>query len=359
MAIDDMTVSNDYARLWNNKYDWTWGAADGAQSRLAPNGATYWCWGDTILGYPNPADASFDADRVMVSNTIMMQRGAELASATFSNGLPSVPDLTMNAVPRRFWVTDIIFPSPLPDKAFALCQRIHDDGGFIPDGSMIAEFDIQGDDRLLFTGNMHQTPSALLDVLDVNEIQWAQSFDEKDGYIYIYGFNTPGITGPWVTANRTYVARVSNLRLADKYAWQFWNGTTGWVAGRSATALAKAKLRSSPILDGQATCVRYDRRTDRWLLAQKQFSGFGATVQIYTATVPQGPFTLRTTINSPSGTSAGGHGYFTYNPTLHPRVDLATGKYLLSISHNGSGPFSDIFDERSLYKPDWQEITIP
>ena len=360
MAIDDMTTSTHYNRMWNGgKCDWTWGAADGAGSRLAHNGYTYWLYGDTIVGYPNPADTSFDAQRIMVSNSILLQKGqgAELGPATYANGDAAVPDQIMDMIERRFWTTDIIFPSVYPEKAFVLCQRIHNDGilGFIPDGAYLAEFDLLADGRLRYVG-LHQTPTTPVDVLDEGEIQWAQGLDEKGGYIYVYGFNSPGIVSPFVTPNRTYVARVPTRWLTDKYAWQIWTGS-GWVAGRTATALENAKLRAEPILDGQLTSVRFDDVTDRWLFANKPFSGFGPTVEIHTAPAPQGPLTIKNTYASAGGTSPGGNPYVTYNPTLHPKITLLSGQYLLAISHNGD--FVDIFDERSLYRPEFVEIAIP
>lgn len=355
MAIDDMSTATHWARLWAAKSDWTWGAADGMQSRLGPNGYTYWCFGDTIQGLPNPADTSFDSQRIMVSNSIVMQKGAELGPATYSNGTASVPDQTMESILRRFWVTDIIFPSVYPNKAYALCQRIHDDSGWVVDGAMIAEFDIVHEGKLRYV-RVHETPTTLTDELDELEIQWCQSWDEKGGYIYIYGVNSPGISSPYLTPNRTYVARVTTPHLTNKNAWQIWTGT-GWVGGRTDTALANAKLRAAPVVDGQVTSVRYHAGTTRWLLAHKPFSAYGATVEMHSAPAPQGTWTLRSTFASAGGTSPGGNPYVSYNPTLHPHVELLSGQYLLSVSHNGD--FGDIFDERNLYKPEWTEVAIP
>lgn len=356
MAIDDMTTSTFYQRLITNKCDWSWGAADGAGSRLAPSGATYWFFGDTIIGYPNPADTSFDAARIMISNTILIQRGAEFGPATFSNGTPAVPDVTMDAVPRRFWITDLLFPSVYPAKAFALCQRTHTDTGFVTDGTMIAEFDVQGDDRLVFN-RMHETPSTLNE-LETTEIQWAQSWDEKGGYVYVYGYRQDGVHSPYLTPHRSFAARVPTRQITNKYAWQFWNGTTGWVAGITDSALETAKSRASIILDGQLTTVRYDAGTSRWLFGHKPNNGFGDHAEVRTSANPQGPLVYSQTIPSTGGTSPAGHTYITYNLTLHPQVDLFSGKYLAAISHNGV-VFADIFSERNLYKPEFMEITLP
>jgi hypothetical protein len=356
VAIDDMTTSTFYQRLLTNKKDWTWGAGDGAASRLAPNGATYWCFGDTIIGYPNPADTSFDSARIMVSNTILIQRGAELGPATFSGGVAAVPDVVMDGVPRRFWATDIIFPSVYPDKAFVLCQRTHTDVGFVTDGVMIAEFDMVGDGQLLFNV-MHETPSTL-NALETTEIQWAQGWDEKDGFIYVYGYRQDGVHSPYTTAHRSFAARVPVRQITNKYAWQFWNGTTGWIAGLTATALDNAKKKASIILDGQLTTIRYDVNTSRWLFGHKPNNGFGDHAQVLTSANPQGPLASSQIISSTGGTSPGGHTYITYNLTLHPKVTLFSGKYLVAISHNGT-TFADIFSERTLYNPEFLEVTIP
>jgi hypothetical protein len=292
----------------------------------------------------------------MISNTILVQRGAELGPATFSNGTPAVPDVTMDMVPRRFWITDLLFPSVYPDKCFALCQRTHTDTSFVTDGTMIAEFDLVGDDRLQFN-KMHETPSTL-NALETTEIQWAQSWDEKGGYVYVYGYRQDGVHTPYLTAHRSFAARVPVRQITNKYAWQFWNGTTGWVAGITDSALATAKSRASVILDGQLTTVRYDTRTSRWLFGHKPNNGFGDHAEVRTSANPQGPLVYSQTIPSTGGSSPGGHTYITYNLTLHPQVSLFSGKYLAAISHNGT-TFSDIFDERNLYKPEFMEITIP
>jgi hypothetical protein len=349
-----MLYGTDYQRLWATKADWTWAAADGAQSRQAPNGATYWVWGDTIVGYPAASGTGFDAGRIMVSNSIMVQRGAEVGSATFSNGTPAVPDKTMNAVARRFWVTDIIFPTPTPGKAYALCQRIHDSGGlFITDGAMIAEFNMY-EDKLDFV-QMHETPSTL-DALETTEIQWAQTMEERGGYIYVYGYKQAGAGVGYFTPHRTYVARVPSKRLTDKYSWQFWNGT-GWAGGRTDTGIDNALSHAQDILDGMVTSVRYDTLNSRWLFASKPWNGIGGNIQIHTSANPQGTLALKQNVSSAGGTSPGGNAYITYNATLHPQVSLLSGKTMVGISHNGD--FTAIFTERTLYKPEFQEVTIP
>lgn len=355
MAIDTMMYGTDYQRLWDNKCDWSWAAADGAGSRVAPNGFTYWFWGDTILGYPG-AGTNFDANRIMVSNSLMVQRGAELGPATYANGTPAVPDATMNAVLRRFWTTDIIFPIETPEKAYVLCQRIHDSGGtFITDGTMIAEFDILTLGMLRFV-QMHETPTTL-DELETTEIQWAQSWEELGGYIYIYGYRQDGAGVGYLTPHRSFVARVPSKRLLDKHSWQIWQGT-GWQAGRNDQGLENANEAAAVILDGQLTSVRYDTNNGRWLFAHKPWNGLGTAVEILSATAPQGPLTLKQSITSTGGTSPGGNAFFTYNATLHPQVDLFNAsKTLVAISHNGD--FADIFTERTLYHPEFQEVTIP
>lgn len=356
MAVDDMTTSGHYQRMLVNKYDQTFAAADGAQSRLAPNGARYWCFGDTIQGYPSSSGAGFDSAAVMVSNSILVQRGSDIGPATWTAGSPAIPDVSIASVTHRFWATDIIFPSMYPTKAYVLCQRTHTDvsGNFITDGAQIAEFVFIGD-RLKFV-TMWPTPSTL-DALETTEIQWAQTWEELNGYIYIYGYRQDGAGVGYTTPHRTFVARVATRWLTNPNAWQLWNGTTGWVGGQTSSAVNNAKKRAGVILDGMVISVRYDKRTTRWLLAHKPWNGIGSQVDIYSAALPQGPLTLRQSYATSGGTTVGGHAYTTYNPTLHTTVALASGKYLLGISHNGS--LTDVFNERLLYKPEFVEVTIP
>jgi hypothetical protein len=354
MSVDDMTTATHYQRLWSNKADWTWGAGDIGVSRLAPNGVRYWTFGDTILGYPGLGTA-FDPARVMVSNAIIGQRGAELFPATFANGSAAIPDMVVDEVTGRFWATDILFPSHEPDAAYVLCQRLHESGGtFVPDGAYLAEFAVEGD-RLRYR-TLWPTPTTP-GASEELEIQWAQSFEEIGGYVYVFGYAMPGV-GSGVTPHRSYVARVSVRHLISPYAWQIWTGT-GWAGGTTATALANAKYRAAPILDGQVTSVRYQATpATRWLLAHKPWNGFGDTIEIHTASAPQGPWTLRQTASSPGGTSPGGNDYVTYYPVLHTSVDLVSGQTLVGESWNGTD-FAAIFDERTLYQPRFRELTIP
>ena len=112
---------------------------------------------------------------------------------------------------------------------------------------------------------------------------------------------------------------------------------------------------AAPILDGQLTSVR--RIGDKWVFAHKPWNGWGAAVQVLSASQPQGPLKQVLSVPSSGGTTPGGHPYVTYNPTLHEGLPLKSGKALLAISHNGS--FPDIFAERTLYRPEWLEVSIP
>jgi hypothetical protein len=341
VSIDDMSTAAHYAGLFGAKCDWTWGAADGAGSRVGPDGARYWLFGDTIVGYPSWGGGFMDG-RFMVSNTILVQRGAELGPATYGNGTAAVP----NSGDHRYWTTDLLFDFVIANRysAYVLCQRIHGTvDGFVTDGAQIAEFLMEVGSDLEFV-RMWPTPTTL-DLMETAEIQWSCGMEPLGDYTYIYGYRQAGSEPGYLTPHRTYVARVLTAALTSVDQWQFWDGRS-WCSD---------KAYAAPILDGQLTSVR--RIGGAWMLAHKPWNGWGSAVKLLTASRPQGPFTALPDVPSAGGTSPGGRPFVTYNPTLHKGLPLASGKALLAISHNGA--FPDIFAERTLYRPEWLEVAVP
>jgi hypothetical protein len=337
---DDMSTADHYARMFGAKADWTWAAADGAGSRVGPDGARYWLFGDTIVGYPNWGGGFMDG-RSMVSNTILVQRGAELGPATFGNGTAAVP----NSGDHRYWTTDLLFSDVYSARAFVLCQRVHGTvDGFVTDGAEIAEFELDMDTGILVYQAMYSTPTTM-GVLETVEIQWSCGMETLAPWTYIYGYRQAGAAPGYLTPHRTYVARVPTVELTTPDRWQFWDGRA-WCSD---------KQYAAPIMDGQLTSVR--RIGGQWVFAHKPWNGYGDHVEIVTASQPQGPLLRTMQVKSPGGTTPGGKPFITYNPTLHEGLPLASGKALLAISHNGS--FADIFAERTLYRPEWLEVALP
>jgi hypothetical protein len=304
---------------------------------VSPTGFRYWLFGDTILGFPGEG-SGFAPERTMVSNTILIQRGAELGPATWSNGTAAVPDVGGH----RYWTTDILFSEP-GGSAYVLCQRTHNGpDGFVTDGAEIAEFFTDaGGGRLTFA-RMWPTPT-VPDVLETTEIQWSLGWErDPSGYLYVYGYRQAGAAPGYTTPHRTYVARVDAEFILVPRMWEFWDGLA-WTVD---------KAEAAPILDGQLTSVR--RIGGKWVFAYKPWNAYGDTVLVQSGLRPEGPPLWSLSVPSPGGTTPAGHPYWTYNPTLH---EVSPGKTLLSISHNGE--FADIFAERSLYRPEWLEVTLP
>ncbi len=74
-----------------------WDGADQDFSYLASNGATYWCFGDTILG-TNNANGGLNGSWSMVGDTILIEQNGSFSAATSS--YPSIPNLSNG---DRFW----------------------------------------------------------------------------------------------------------------------------------------------------------------------------------------------------------------------------------------------------------------
>lgn len=324
-------TADGFFTILQDKNDSSWSGGDQVTSLRAPNGLTYWTFGDTVLGSEDPATGGYADGWTMVANSILVQRGDEFTPAVAA---PAVP--APNAG-ERYWTQGMFTTG---GKLYVLCQRVANvDGGFELRGAEIARF--------AFTGSGALTLEAMLDTPSTGKVggdtvattQYSMDAVVSGGYVYVFGFrNAPEDTA--FQPHRSYVARVPVAAVGSPGQWRFYSGGAWSVDMTAAT----------PILNAQISSVRTTAE-GAWLLAYKPWNGWGDTVYVERRAQPWSAAAATVTVSSP-----GGDNYVTYSPQLHPEQQLASGKLLLSIAWNGT-TLGDLAADADLYKPRFYEIT--
>jgi hypothetical protein len=332
------TTAGGFFQLFQAKNDTTWSGGDQVTSVRAPNGLTYWSFGDTVLGQEDPATGAYAPGWTMIANKILVQRAdGSLAGATAGR---AVPDPSAD---ERYWTQGMFVAG---GKLYVLCQRVRNvDNWFELRGVELARFGFNANGTLTLEAVLN-TPSTGKFVGDtVDTTQYSSDAVVSGGYVYIFGFrNAPEDTQ--LRPHRSYVARVPTGSVGTASAWQFYSNGS-WSDSMSA---------ATPILEAQISSVRLVN--GHWLMAYKPWNGWGDTVYIERRGAPWAAPSATTTVSSPAGVTPGGQRYQTYSPQLHPEQALSSGKLLLSIAWNGE-TLSDLAADADLYKPRFYEISVP
>jgi hypothetical protein len=312
---------------------------DQVTSLRAPNGLTYWSFGDTVLGREDPATGGYQSGWTMIANKILVQRGGTFTSATAA-GAVAVPAPSAD---ERYW-TQGMFTSG--GKLYVLCQRVANvDGGFELRGVEIAQFGFNPGGTLTLEGMLTTPSTGKIGGSTVETAQYSMDAVVSAGYVYVFGFrNAPEDTS--FQPHRSYVARVATDSIASSAAWQFYADGTWSDSMADATSILSAQISSVRLIG------------DQWYLAYKPWNGWGDTVFVERRSEPWAAPSGTVTVSSPGGTTAGGQQYTTYSPQLHPEQSLASGKMLLSIAWNGA-TLADLAADADLYKPRFSELTLP
>lgn len=351
------TSASGFFAAFQAKNDWTWSGGDQVTSLRAPNGLTYWSFGDTIIGEEDPATGAYRPGWQMIANTILVQRGGEFGPTTSavsgrSEAQPAVkrPESlgTQSAsVPNaadgdRYWTQGMFTTG---GKLYVLCQRVRNAGDWFElRGVELARFGFNADGTLAFEGMLATPSTGKVGGNSVATAQYSADAVVTGGYVYIFGFaNAPD--DPFAP-HRSYVARVPTGSVASAAAWRFYAGGA-WSADMAA---------ASPIVDAQLSSVRLVG--GQWIMAYKPWNGWGDTVYIERRPTPYAAPSGTVTVSSSAGVTPGGQRYVTYSAQLHPEQALASGKLLLSIAFNGE-TLGDTAADADLYKPRFYEITLP
>jgi hypothetical protein len=331
------TTADGFFAMFQAKNDTTWSGGDQVTSLRAPNGLTYWSFGDTAVGLEDPATGAYQAGWSLISNKILVQRGGDLTPATSGVAVPNP------SADERYWTQGMFTTG---GKLYVLCQRVRNvSGGFELRGVEIARFAFNSDGTLTLEAMLSTPSTGKTGGSTVDTAQYSSDAVVTGGYVYVFGFrNAPEDTT--YHPHRSYVARVATGSVASPSAWRFYSSGS-WSSTMSA---------ATSILDAQVSSVRLIN--SQWIVAYKPWNGYGDTVYIERRSAPAAAPSATTTVSSPAGVTPGGQHYVTYSPQLHPEQTLASGKLLLSIAWNGAS-LSDIAADADLYKPRFYEITVP
>jgi len=329
-------TADGFFETFQAKNDAAWSGGDQVNSLRAPNGLTYWSFGDTVLGREDPDTGAYRPGWSMIANKILVQRGGDLYPATSGVAVPDAGD------GDRYWAMGMFTAGA---KLYVLCQRVRNvDGYFDLRGVELARFAFNRGGTLSLEAMLSTPSTGKTGGNSADTAQYSADAVVAGGYVYIFGYaNAPG--DPFAP-HRSYVARVPTDAVDAASAWQFYSDGAWSTSMADATSILSAQISSVRLVDGQ------------WLMAYKPWNGWGDTVYVERRTTPYAAPSATVTVSSPAGVTPGGARYVTYSPQLHPEQSLASGKVLLSIAWNGE-TLSDLAADADLYKPRFYEISAP
>lgn len=329
-------TAQGFFQLFQAKNDWTWSGGDQVTSLRAPNGLTYWSFGDTVLGEEDPTTGAYRPGWSMIANTILVQRGGDLGATTVGAAVPNAAD------GDRYWTQGMFVTG---GKLYVLCQRVRNDADtFQLRGVELARFAFKADGTLSYERMLATPSTGKIGGTSVGLAQYSSDAVVTGGYVYVFGFSN--VPDDPFAPHRSYVARVPTGSVSSPSAWRYYS------AGSWSASMASA----TPILDAQVSSVRL--LGGQWIIAYKPWNGWGDTVRVERRATPYGTPAATVTVSSPGGVTPGGQQYMTYSPQLHPEQSLTSGKLLLSIAWNGA-TLADINADADLYKPRFVEIPLP
>ncbi|HEX8626903.1 MAG TPA: DUF4185 domain-containing protein [Catenuloplanes sp.] len=328
--------------LFQARNDRVWSGGDQVTSLLASNGLTYWSFGDTAIGEEDPATGRYRDGWQMIANTLLVQRGGELAAAVAGQAVADP------AAGERYWTQGMFEAN---GHLYVLCQRVRNtsDGYFEFRGVELAKFGFNPDGSLTRRGVL-RTPSSGKNLGDsAATAQYAADAVVTGGFVYLFGYRNVSQQEDKYAPHRSYVARVPVASVESPASWRFQrdNGTWG----------AQMHL-ATPILNAQVSSVRLIG--GRWVLAYKHWNGLGDRVDIETRASPFGAgIAPIVSFESAAGVAEGSNvAYQTYAPQLHPEQRLASGKLLVSVAWNAQD-FWQLSRDADLYKPRFVEVALP
>jgi len=329
-------TADGYFEIFQDKNDTAWSGGDQVTSLRAPNGLTYWSFGDTVIGREDQATGAYRPGWSMIANKILVERGGDLYPATSGVAVPDASD------GDRYWAMGMFTAG---GKLYVLCQRVRNvNGGFDLRGVELARFAFNRGGTLSLEAMLSTPSTGKTGGNSADTAQYSADAVVTGGYVYIFGFaNAPG--DPYFP-HRSYVARVPLESVDSASAWQFYSDGAWGSRMAAATSILSAQVSSVRLVDGQ------------WLVAYKPWNGWGDVVYIERRSAPYAAASATVSVSSPGGVTPGGEHYVTYSPQLHPELGLASGKLLLSIAWNGE-TLSDLAADADLYKPRFYEISVP
>ncbi|MGW5362895.1 DUF4185 domain-containing protein [Actinopolymorpha pittospori] len=331
-ASIDRARTERFASYGNSGIGWTGG--DSTYSVPLAGGRTLWMFSDTFWG-PVDADLGRPTTVPFLNNSFVVERGDRLR--TVAGGTPQAPDS--------------LVPPDEPGTWNWLGAGVRTDRSL---DVMFLEFGRTGPGALDFAwrenklGRFDPATLRLREVVPLPSgagVQWASWIMREGRHTYVYGVEDGGLT------KYMHLARVGGTDLTAR-PWEYWTGG-GW---------SDAEAESTRIMSGVANEYSVSRWRDGYLLVtQDTTKVFSPNIVAYVGCSPTGPFTRAATLYSTPETGAGGSyanpNIFTYNAHEHP--DLRRGSRLLvTYNVNSLDPNADLYDDVTIYRPRFVEITL-
>lgn len=282
-------------RMFDDKNDTSWRAADGNVTVALPDGKIVWLFGDTRR-----------ERRPFIHNSVLVQEGTRLTSTTGGQAIPNDSDGDF------YWPTDGVVDGGLL-RVF-LGRVAHDGrpGSFVNKGVALATFTFDERGFPMYAG-MRNVSSEPEDV----GIQWGTAAVSDGGYVYVYGQRRR--EDPWLFGRDVYLARAPAGELVDLGTWRYWTGSS-WVTSQFLARpieIAETSRFSSNF--------SVDKVDDTWLVVSKEADAAGNRIIEMAARGPAGPFSVTGTLPAPSSSEQ-----WTYQAKGHPELALGDGRTLVT-----------------------------
>jgi hypothetical protein len=187
-------------------------------------------------------------------------------------------------------------------------------------------------------------------------IQWSSSAVVQSGFVYLFGAGLVTNSAD-ATVQNMFLARVPTANVNQTSSWTFWNGSS-WDVNEANVA---------PISTNAFDMVRY--YNGNWVAVGKPNGVYGTDIFAYTATQPQGPYSIQDLFTDPTNAVLGSGTllnpvtsspdyYYSVNPAFHPETSLASGKLLVSLGYEDASYYQYTYDDAELYKPRFYEVTM-
>jgi len=334
----------EFDALFDRRQGWT--GADGAYTVSLLDDTILWLFGDTWIG--NIRDGRH-VDAVLVRNTIALQTGKDPTKAqiefNYSRSEDGRPDAFIRPEGGRGW----FWPYHgylAANGLYLFLIHLEEDTdpnslGFRVIGNWLTHVgnprDPPANWRIRFTPIPFNRGSAEGDVIFGSSVMKAGPF------LYIYGTKDQLQNG-W--RNKVMiVVRVEEVRLAEFDRWQFW-GIDGWGADSSGL---------QGLCDHMANeySVSYFPNQKAYVVIYSP-DGFGGTVALRTAPVPEGPWSGPVELyRCPE--AGGKDGVFCYAAKGHPGLSESPSQLVVSYVYN-SLDFDVIQNRAKLYRPHFLRI---
>ncbi|MCW5952191.1 MAG: DUF4185 domain-containing protein [Propionibacteriaceae bacterium] len=316
-----------------------WSGADSTYSVRLKNGNTAWLFSDTFYGRVN-RDGSRPADTTFINNSIVLQKGSKLVD-TITGGTPRRPAAIIPPKSDTSWYW--LGAGALSADGKTLYLGALNFTKFPPYGMWDFGWESTSiasvDTRTWKLNKLTPAPSG-------HGVQWASWFQQVGDHTYIYGVEDLGL------AKYMHVARVRGKDLSKVSAWQYWTGSR-WSGkpGDSARVMAGVgnEYSVTPFRDGYL------------LVTQDTNELFSSKVLGYTSCSPTGPFVNPVTLFEMAEVGAlGSYGdpdVFAYNAHVHPELS-SNSRLLVTYNVNSFDNVGDVYDDVSIYRPRFIDVTI-